>query len=230
MEEPGPGTEHWDLVATQVAVLVERCVAATGVDGGGVALMTSRGDRATVCATDDVAALVEELQFLVGEGPCVDAAQYRSPVLVSDIDDPREGVQGRWPAFIDGAASAGVRAVFGFPLRVGAVQLGVMDLYRREPGPLEPGELRAALLAADAATSLLLDLAVGASAGDGAWLQAGMLFKVHGAAGMVSAQLDTGIDQALVQLRAVAYAEDRPMEDVADDVIAGRLRFPQEDA
>ena len=230
MEGPGRDTEHWESVAAQVAIVVEQCVEAAGVDGGGVALMTARGHSATVCATDDVAAQVEDLQFLVGEGPCVDAAAFRSPVLVSDLGDRAEGVQERWPAFLEGASRAGVRAVFGFPLVIGAVPLGVMDLYRATPGPLDPAQLRAALLTADSATALLLDLAEGTPSGDSTWLHSAFRFKVHGAAGMVSAQLGTTIERALVQLRAVAFAEDRPVEDVAGDVIAGRLRFPQEDA
>ncbi|MFP5219072.1 MAG: GAF and ANTAR domain-containing protein [Actinomycetes bacterium] len=210
--------------------MLTRCVLAAGVDGGGVALVTAQGHRATVCATDEVAALVEDLQFLVGEGPCVDATANRSPVLVSDVEDRSEGVQDRWPAFLDGAAGAGVRAVFGFPLTIGAVPLGAMDLYRRTPGPLDPDELRAALLTADSATAVLLDLATGAPAGNAAWLQPGLRFKVHGAAGMVSAQLGASIEQALVQLRAVAFADGRSVEEVADDVIAGKLTFPREDA
>jgi hypothetical protein len=47
---------------------------------------------------------------------------------------------------------------------------------------------------------------------------------------MVKVQLGSTIEQALAHLRAVAFAQDRSVDDVAADVIEGRLRFPQEDA
>ena len=220
---------------TEVALDVERavrdCLPLVGVDGGGVALVTTRGHRATVCATDDVAGRVEELQWLLGEGPCVDASTFRTPVIVADLLDASEGVQARWPGFLDGAAEAGVRAVFALPLRIGAISLGAVDLYRTTPGGLSADNLRNALLSADRVSLLLLDLATGSSPlDDDAWQHSALRFRVHGAAGMVKVQLGVSIELALAQLRAVAFAQGRSVADVADDVVNGRLRFPQEDA
>jgi hypothetical protein len=50
---------------------------------------------------------------------------------------------------------------------------------------------------------------------------------VHQATGMVKVQLNVGIAEALVRLRAYAYAEERPIEDVARDVVGRRLRFDE---
>lgn len=208
--------------------LATQALLPVGADGGGVTLVTATGDRATVCATDPVARRIEDLQLVLGEGPCVDAAVLRSPVLVGDLRDAGEGVQERWPVFLAEASAAGVRAVFAFPLRIGAIALGAMDLYRRSPGPLSPPQLTAALLTADAVSLVLLDVrteAVGA-----AGPVTGLRLPVHNAAGMAMVQLGTTIEHALVRLRGVAYAEERPIDEVAADVIAGRLRFRQEDA
>jgi len=122
-----------------------------GITGAGISMVTKTGNRGVVCATDDVSARIEDLQFTLGEGPCVDAAEFGAPVMVPDLRTPEDIVVDRWPAFIEGAEAAGVRAVFAFPLRIGAINLGVLDVYRSEPGPLYDGQLRAALLAADAA-------------------------------------------------------------------------------
>ena len=223
------GARRRAALSAQVAVLAARIVTSVSVDGAGVALVTGRGHRATVCATDTTAARLEELQYVLGEGPCVDASSHRAPVLVSDLEDRSEGVQDRWPAFLPEAAQAGVRAVFAMPLRLGAVSLGAIDLYRRAPGPLSAAELRVALLGADAAAVLLLDFAVlGEPVGDDGWQRSAYRFAVHGAAGMVKEQLGTSIEDALVQLRAVAFAQGRSVQDVAEDVIARRLSFPQE--
>jgi hypothetical protein len=219
------------VLARRVEALCERGIGPAGVDGAGVALVTARGHRATICATDAVAARIEEAQFTLGEGPCVDASAARSPVLVDDLTARSQGVQDRWPAFLHEAAEAGVRAVFAFPLRIGAVAFGAMDLYRRSPGPLDARQLRVALLTADAAALALLDLATGTDAlGDRPGGDAGFHFRVHGAAGMVKVQLRTTIEDALTQLRAVAFAQGRSIDEVAGDVVEGRLRFPQEDA
>jgi hypothetical protein len=58
-------------------------------------------------------------------------------------------------------------------------------------------------------------------------LEAGTDFQyvVHQAAGMVAAQLEVGVGVALLRLRAHAFAIDRPLAEVARDVVARKLRF-----
>jgi hypothetical protein len=205
------------------------CVIATAAEGGGVSLVTASGHRATVCATDEVASVIEERQFTLGEGPCVDATTSLSPVLVADLRDPGEGVQRRWPAFLDAAEGVGVRAAFAFPLRIGALALGAMDLYRTTPGGLSAEQLRAALLTADTLALRLLDLRQELEDEEDGRAPAAYRLEVHGAAGMLTVQLGVGIDAALAHLRATAFATDRPVEAVAADIIAGRLRLDQEE-
>ena len=93
--------------------------------------------RGSLSSTNDVSQLIEELQFTLGEGPCVDAYQQDKVVAEPDLAEP---VAERWPAFTPPALRAGVRAVFGFPLRVGTVRLGAQPL----PRPAGPAGPRAA--------------------------------------------------------------------------------------
>ena len=202
------------------------CVSALGVSGAGVSVATAAGNRAFVCASGERAARIEDLQHTLGEGPCVDALERGTAVLVPDLDAPEDLAVERWPAFLPEAASLGVRALFALPLRVGAIIIGSMDLHRDRPGPLSRDQLASAWSAADAvATALLVS---GAPAADPQLPLPGYDMQVHQATGMVQVQLGVSTRDALLALRARAFAEDRPLSAVASDVVARRLRFDPE--
>lgn len=125
--------------------LLRSCCRATGLDGAGVSIVSSGGTREPLYATDDVATVIERLQLTLGEGPCVDSSSTGTPVLVGDLTDPRDVAAGRWPVFRSEATRTGARAVFAFPIRIGAIWLGAVDFYRRSPGGLSQPELSSAL-------------------------------------------------------------------------------------
>ena len=209
--------------------LCEVCAQVTGATGAGIMLMAGDVPRGSLCATNAVSTLIEQLQYTLGEGPCVDACSQDRPVLEPDLADP---MTPRWPAFRGPAVQAGVRAVFGFPLQVGTVRLGALDLYNERPGPLTEEQHADALVLAGIAAQAVLVLQADAPAHQlavelerGADLQ----YVVHQASGMVAAQLDVGVGQALVRLRAHAFANDRSLTAVARDVVARTLRFSRDD-
>jgi hypothetical protein len=207
------------------AGLVALCARSLPVSGVGMALMTDDGPAGTVAATDGRALEVEDLQFSLGEGPCVDASQSGRPVLQPDL--ARTGGQ-RWPVFAAGAAAAGLAAVFAFPLRVGGIRLGVLDLYRTTTGALSEDELASALAFADAATAVLLHLQAHASGWEAPLDSLTVLddrAEVHQATGVVSVQAAVPIREALLLLRARAYAEQRPIGTLARDVLGGAVDF-----
>jgi hypothetical protein len=210
--------------------ICELCVQMLGITGAGIALVTDQGHRGVVHATDDVSALIEELQLTLGEGPCIDAVAGRGPVLVPDLARSPDLAVDRWPGFLSEAADAGVQAVFAFPLRLGAISVGALDLYRDSPGELSEAELPAALLAADAAALAVLDR-YSEDQAPAVWGGAGEQhqFQVHQATGMVQVQLGVATEQAFLMLRARAFADGRPLSDVASDVVTRRLRFSPED-
>ena len=205
--------------------LCGRGVREANVDGAGVSMLTLDGAPDPVFASDARSALVEDLQFTLGVGPCFDASRTRAPVLVADLLDPAEGVQGGWPAFVDVVVLAGVRAVFAFPLGIGSIRLGTLDLYRSTPGPLSSRELGSTLTLADLIGMTLLDQGVAAPGQpDGVRHRA----VVHQAAGMVMIQLDASIEEALLVLRSTAYAEGIPISALATAVVDGRRRITKE--
>jgi hypothetical protein len=198
------------------------------MSGAGIMLMSGDVPRGSVCTTNDVSALIEELQYELGEGPCVDAYDQDRPVLEPDLASPTIP---RWLAFTGPAVEAGVRAIFGFPLQVGAVRLGALNLYCDQPGPLSDEQHADALVMADVAAQAVLVLQATARPGTlAAELEVGADFKyvVHQASGMVSAQLEVSVAQALIRLRAYAFGNDRPLTEVARDVVARKVRFDAE--
>jgi GAF domain-containing protein len=208
------------------ARLCGACPQIVGVSGAGVMLMSGDIPQGSLCTTDQVSHLIEDLQCTLGEGPCVDAYQHDQVVAEPDLADPAER---RWPAFTPPALAAGVRAVFGFPLRAGAVRLGALNLYRDLPGPLTGGQHADALVVAEVAARWVLEAQAGAPPGTVAGeleVSADFHFAVHNAAGIVSAQQGISVTEALIRLRAYAFSHDRPLADVARDVIAHTLRLP----
>jgi hypothetical protein len=205
--------------------LCEVCAEATGASGAGIMLMSADTNQGSLCTTNKMSDVVEQLQYALGEGPCVDAYHQDWPVLEPDLAHPETP---RWLAFAGPAVEAGVLAVFGFPLQVGAVRLGALNLCCDHPGPLSDDQHADALVMADIAAQAVLVLQANASPGQlAAALGAGADFHyvVHQASGMVAAQLDVSVGQALVRLRAYAFGNNRSLTDVATDVVAKKLRF-----
>lgn len=188
--------------------------------GVGISLISETDTQITVAASDEQTQLIEELQFALGEGPCLETYATRRPVLVSDLRD----VPGtRWPGYVRAVGEHDVRAVFAFPLQIGAARMGAMDVYRDTVGGL-PGEtLDQALTFAELATTALLD-----SQRDSAEPQVlrdavDNRYQVFQAQGMVMVQLGVSLAEAMVRIRAHAYAQERRITDIADDILAGKL-------
>lgn len=196
-----------------------------GTSGAGIMLMSGDVPRGSLCSTDEVSNLIEELQFTLGEGPCVDAYQHDRVVTEPDLVNPATA---RWLAFTPRAVEAGVRAMFAFPLQVGTARLGALDLYRDGPGPLSDDQHADALMMAEVVGNWVLDAQAAAPPGAVAETlerDADFHFIVHNAAGVVSVQLGVSITEALIRLRGYAFSNDRLLRDVAEDIMARRLRF-----
>ncbi|MBI4943208.1 MAG: GAF and ANTAR domain-containing protein [Actinobacteria bacterium] len=204
-------------------------VTALPASGVGVSLMTDTGVLAVAQASDRLAEAVGTLQFTLGEGPCVDAFHGHRPVLVPDL----RAVATRWPGYAPAALALGVGAVFSFPLQVGVAHLGALDVHRARPGELSASATGFALAFADVTVEALLDAqgAVSAAADPGGL--DGVVdghYVVYQAQGMTMVDLGVSLVEALVRLRAHAFAVDRPLLDVARDVVEGRLRLEPDTA
>lgn len=204
------------------------CVEALGVSGAALMVTRDNASLEPAYVSDARVSEVERLQATLGEGPGSDALGSGRPMLVGDLAAPMS-LQ-RWPEFAAEAARLGVCGMYSLPLALGALQVGVLDLFNDIPGHLGQTELRDALIYADTALLLLLDARSGVASsldaehanefGPVLWHA-----QVHQAAGMIASDLDTSAFDALVRLRAHALDHGKRLTDVARAVIEGRLRF-----
>ncbi|MFC8449504.1 GAF and ANTAR domain-containing protein [Kitasatospora sp. NPDC057223] len=199
---------------------------ALGVDGLTVSLATGSDLTVTelLWCTDTTAREFEDLQLTLGEGPGPEAVRTGAMVWVPDLTLISTA---RWPALAVEAPALTARAVFCFPLAIGAIKVGVLSAVRRTPGPLTPAQADDALVLASALTARFLNSDEPPSGGldqpdplcD---LQHAV---VHQATGMLSAQLSLPLPQALLRLRAHAYSSGRSIIDTSKDVVGRRLRL-----
>lgn len=225
-EEPVQPGDQPTLVGS-----LQRLCRAAGRDlrasGVGVSLMSEAGALMGTAASSQASARIEELQFTLGEGPCLTACASRKLVLVPDLVETGAAL---WPGYAPAAQEHGVRAVFAFPLQVGVARLGALDVYKDRPGALSTWGVSRALTFADAALKTLLDdqhhtgetASLIADASDSR-------LEVYQAQGMAMMQLGVTADEAMARMRAYAYAHDRRIGDVADDIIARRLVLEPDD-
>jgi len=195
------------------------------VDGASISVLAGPASGLTLSASDDVAVRLDELQFDLGEGPCWTALAHRIPVLMNphvDRDD--------WPAFSEAVSTDTigdrVGAMFAFPLAIGTLDIGAIDLYSGDDRPLAPE------LVAEAST--LADIA--------AWRVLRTILEDHGqpydsesigysrrevhqATGMIIVQLGVTSADAELLLRAHAFSAGRSVRDIARDVVDRRLDF-----
>jgi hypothetical protein len=220
LDQQGTGVDPM----TRVQRLCALCVQVTGVAGAALSVGTD-GTRSTVCATDDLSHQIEELQDTIGEGPSVEALQTGFTVLMRDLS----ASDGRWPGFTPAASEVGVRGVFAFPLRMGAARLGVLSLYRTEPGPLDDDQFRDAWVLAEAATVLLmLTSPDGEPAEASDWVlgdRSRFRPEVHQAVGATMVHLDVGPRDAFARICAHAFATNTPIGVVATEIVTRKLRL-----
>jgi GAF domain-containing protein len=241
-QEAAAMTDRVDMIRTLIdgqdlphsggtGLLYRVCTAATqtlDASGSGVSMMTEEGARGVYAASDPLTEHIEELQFILGEGPCWEAFSLRRPVLVPDL----AGVSpARWPMYLPAVQDSGIRAVFSFPMQMCAMRLGVLDVFRKRTGSLTGDELADALTFAEVTMAALLDRHEEAAArgfGDGLADAGEHRAELFQAQGMVMVQLGVSIGEAMARMRAYAFVHGRRLDEVARDVVARRLHFDRE--
>jgi len=216
------------------------CVELLPVTGAAISTLSGSINNETVCASDDVAFRIDELQFDLGEGPCWEAFASRRPVLVPDL---RKGPLPPWPVFSTAVRETSAIALFAFPLYFGATGIGALDLYRTTAGPLDDEAMRDTRILADTvaievmrrilATVAREEAESPATAGSAPamdpWQESPRNRReVHQATGMIMDQLDLTVGAAFARLRAHAFATDSTVAEVAHEIVNRRLRFPSD--
>jgi hypothetical protein len=210
--------------------LCEACVLLLDVDAAAISLVFDGAASGTLGSSGEPALRYDELQFTLGEGPCLESVARKAPILVADLADPDDA---RWPVYGPAMLAHLIRGVFAMPVLVAGEHVGALDLFRARPGRLADDHLAGAIAAAELAAAPLLDLMnddLQAAVNDpvsNAWAELHTLTRadVSQATGMLVAQLDVEPAEALVRLRAHAYAIGRSSTDVARDILDRRLKL-----
>jgi hypothetical protein len=204
------------------------CVKALPVQRAAIVIGAESSTFEPLGASDEVAARMEAQQLLSGEGPAIDAVARGGPVVVDDL-----AVQfDRWPGFTTALGSDAYGGMYAFPLQIGAIGVGVLDLYRSTRAVLTSADMTDMLAVADIVTMVVLSRVPTTDEDidvvDAWWTPSPSSTDIHQATGMVIAQLSVQPQVAYLRLRAHAFANDKPLVDVARDVIERRLRFEPE--
>ena len=205
--------------------LVDLCEVCAEVTELLVSIVLS-GPGAMIAAdgASDGAEAIEELQLTLGEGPRVDTWRGGRPVLVDDLRHSGS----RWVNFVPAAEALGVRAAYSYPLRVGAIRMGVLSLYSPSVSPLTPDRADGFATLAELVTGAVLSMQSATPEGALAppLLQASeQPAVVHQAVGMVSVQLDCSVQDAFARLQARAFADDVGVGELARRVVRREVRF-----
>ncbi|WP_181028607.1 GAF and ANTAR domain-containing protein [Pseudoclavibacter sp. RFBA6] len=192
------------------------------VTGAAVSTIGDFLGNETVSASNDLAARIDELQFDLSEGPCWDALATRKPVLTPNMTAlPAD----RWPAFVDAVSRERVGALFAFPMFVGHLPIGAVDMYASTPAGFSPRQVRQAAILADLLAKQVLRLSLDGVADAPMEDRRYSRRAIHQATGIVLAQLDISPDEAQLVIQGRAFATGRSMMEVAQDVIGGRIAF-----
>jgi hypothetical protein len=209
------------------ARLCTACVDLLGMTGAGITIMG--GDQAgPICVSDPSVAALEDLQYTIGQGPCRDA--FRTGVSVHaprlDID-----ASTRWPSFVSLARESGIGAVFAYPLIAAGAKVGVLTLYQTDEGELTPVQHDDSIALAEVLTETVLSLQDDAPAGTlASGLDDAVQYRaeIYQASGMIAIQLSIPATEALLRIRAHAFANDQTVAETAAHIVARRLRLPDD--
>jgi hypothetical protein len=196
------------------------------LDGAGIALTSDSEVLMSLCTSNDTAGELMDLEMTLGEGPAADACRG----IASEEANLLSGVA-RWETYGPGAVALGARAVFGFPIQLGAARFGALSLFRTGPGTLSAGQSSDGYLMASVLGRSILTTQAGGSRETlvGELDGSSMLdFRVHQAAGMVAVQGSMSVKDALVVLRAHAFTIGCRLGELAERVVSLTTRYELE--
>lgn len=193
----------FDSVVKRAVEMVPGCVHA------GITLRKRRGRAETVAATDDLVRRLDDVQYALDEGPCLDAAFEKGNVLVDDVLTDR-----RWPRWSDEARAQGVLSAMAIRLHTGEETLGALNMYSKEAGNFsgESGDI-ALIYAAHAVEAMSkAQLVTGLRAA----LESRHLIGI--AQGVLAARYDISYERAFEVLHRYSNDNNRKLRDVAEEV------------
>jgi len=143
--------EDFDVVDL-LTMLAERCVDVVDVAAAGLMLASADGELRVVASSSEAMRVLELFEIQADEGPCVECYRTGAPIVNLNLDE----VDNRWPRFGPNALEAGFRSVHALPMRLRRQNIGALNLFRIDEGPMQAADVVAAQALADVATIAIL--------------------------------------------------------------------------
>jgi GAF domain-containing protein len=184
-----------------------------GVDTAGILLITKGGKFESHGGTTDLPHELDELQHMLQEGPCMDAALHD---VIVRIDDFRN--ETRWPAYSAAVVKLGVLSGLSFRLYTNERTAGALNLFGFQPTEWDSDKQTTGMvLAAHAASAIM-------SSRQGEQLQSALATRdrIGQAKGIIMERYGVDDMRAFDMLRRLSQEGNTPLVDIAARVIDTR--------
>jgi GAF domain-containing protein len=184
-----------------------------------------RGEAAwTAASTGNLAAQLDEAQYDLGRGPCVDAATAGVIVSIPDL-----AIDERWVDYGRRAVAAGAGSSLSLPFPVQKHVLAALNLYAVTPHAFTDDDVELANEVAARAAVALVNAVRYASAPDtAAQLRKAMDSRavIEQAKGVIMGQSDCSAEEAFDVLVRASQRENRKLRDLATEIVERRAPLP----
>lgn len=179
----------------------------------------------TVAASDALARAVDEIQYQVDEGPCLESMRTGRTHYITDLRE-----EARWPAFIGPACGQGVRSVLSTPLQVGADTLGALNLYAPDPDAFDAAAQQKAAATAEcigAAAAIALRLSEAQDLSTNLRTALSSRATIDQAIGILMAQRRISARAAFALLRKTSQDRNLKLNTLAAAIVASYNDTPE---
>ena len=173
-----------------------------------------------VATTDTLGTYLDEEQFVLGDGPSFSSRFSLSPIHVENFQSERSSDS--YPAFSRVAIKHEVVSAHAFPLTIGSARIGALSLYWKHSVNLSADQYADCLILSTLATAELVRAQAGIDdAAIDEMFETQQLRKsvLQIAAGMTAEKLNCNVIEALVRIRALAFAQDLPVTQIAKSIV-----------
>lgn len=187
-------------------------------DGVTLMLIRRRGRLSTPAFSSGIAREADIAQYETDQGPCLASMDTHRTVVIDDLTE-----EDRWPRFTERALAHGIRAMCSFRLFMEEDTMAALNFYAVSPHAFARRDvLLGEVFASHAAVALRAAITENG-------LEAALRSRdvIGQAKGVIMSRETVSADQAFDRLRALAMRQNRPVRDVADDVVrTGEVPVP----
>lgn len=180
----------------------------------------------TVASTGELASQLDEVQYGLGRGPCIDAATAGVVVRIDDLAE-----DARWADYGDRAVRAGARSSVSVPFPLQEHVLAALNLYAAEPAAFDDEHVELAEeIAARAAVAVVNAVRYESAAEAAEQLRRAMESRavIEQAKGILMGRSNCSADEAFDMLVRASQRSNRKLRDIAQEIV-DRRSFPAVD-